>query len=82
MALLGEVEERGVDMENMEANPFDREKLSEEVLKEWQSLLDDAADNLGVPAGLITRVDNKTIEVLISSQTEGNPCTQRDRHGE
>ena len=60
-------------MENTEANPFDREKLSERVLKEWQTLLDDAADILGVPAGLITRVDGKVIEVLLSSQTEGNP---------
>ena len=60
-------------MENKEANPFDREKLSEEILEEWQSLLNDAANNLGVPAGLITRVDDKAIEVLISSQTEGNP---------
>lgn len=60
-------------MENMEANPFDREKLSEEILEEWQSLLNDAANNLGVPAGLITRVDDKAIEVLISSQTKGNP---------
>ncbi len=60
-------------MENKEANPFNREKLSEEVLREWQSLLDDTADNLGVPAGLITRLDGKAIEVLLSSQTEGNP---------
>jgi hypothetical protein len=63
----------GTDMENNEANPFDREKLSEEVLKEWQSLLDDAACILDVPAGLITRVDGETIEVLLTSQTEGNP---------
>lgn len=60
-------------MENMETNPFDSEKLSEKVLKEWQSLLDDAADILDVPAGLITRVDGETIKVLLSSQTEGNP---------
>ena len=62
-----------MDMEDKKGNPFDREKLSEEVLKEWQSLLDDAAGILDVPAGLITRVDRKTIEVLLSSQTEGNP---------
>jgi hypothetical protein len=63
----------GADMGNTEANPFDRESLSEEVLKEWQNLLDDTADILSVPAGLITRVDGETIEVLLASQTEDNP---------
>lgn len=65
--------EMGMDMENLNENPFDREKFSEEVLREWQGLLDDAADILGVPAGLITRVDGNVIEVFLSSQTEGNP---------
>lgn len=43
-------------MENVDANPFDREKLAEDVLNEWQNLLDETAEILGVPAGLITRV--------------------------
>ncbi|MFO7752166.1 MAG: hypothetical protein R6V41_03485, partial [Desulfobacteraceae bacterium] len=28
-------------MKNMDANPYNRKKLTEDVLKEWQSLLDD-----------------------------------------
>jgi hypothetical protein len=62
-------------MENMRPNPFNRKKLSEDVLKEWQSLLDAAAEIFGVPAGLITRVDGMEIEIFLSSKSEGNPYT-------
>jgi len=62
-------------MEDMKVNPYNREKLTEEVLKEWQSLLNAAAELFAVPAGLITRVDGKEIEILISSESEGNPYT-------
>src|SRR5512133_3854402 len=60
-------------MENMGINPYSREKLTEDVLKEWQNLLDETAEILCVPAGLITRVDGNKIEILLSSETEGNP---------
>ena len=60
-------------MVNMNANPFNREKLAENVLEEWQNLLNGTAEILGVPVGLITRVDGKEIEILLSSKTEGNP---------
>ena len=63
-------------MENLNANPFNRKKLTEDVLKEWQNLLDSTAEILSVPAGLITRVDGKEIEILLSSETEGNPYTE------
>lgn len=53
--------------------PFDRALLTEEVLREWQSLMDLGADLLGVRAGLITRLDRSSIEILVSSATEGNP---------
>ena len=62
-------------MENMKANPFNRKKLTEDVLKEWQNLLNGVAEMLGVPAGLITRVDGKEIEILLSSESKGNPYT-------
>jgi hypothetical protein len=55
------------------ANPFNRSNLAEEVLKEWQNLLNETAGILGVPAGLITRVDSKEIEILLSSETKDNP---------
>jgi GAF domain-containing protein len=60
-------------MENMDANSYNREKLTDDVLKEWQKLLNETAEILGVPAGLITRVDGNEIEILLSSETEGNP---------
>ena len=60
-------------MESVGANPFTREKLAEDVLKEWQNMLNETAEILNVPAGLITRVDGNEIEILLSSETEGNP---------
>lgn len=62
-------------MENTMVNPFNREKLAGDVLQEWQSLLNMAAELFGVPAGLITRVDGKGIEIFLSSESEGNPYT-------
>ena len=44
-----------------------------EVLRSWQSVTDIAARTLGVPAGLIMRIDGDHIEVLVASQTAGNP---------
>ncbi len=60
-------------MGDMKVNPFNREKLTGDVLKEWQSLLNVAAELFGVPAGLITRVNDKEIEILLSSESKGNP---------
>jgi hypothetical protein len=60
-------------MENMKANPFNRKMLTEDVLKEWQNLLNEVAEIFRVPAGLITRVDAKEIEILLSSESEDNP---------
>ncbi len=57
----------------MDVNPYNRETLTEDILKEWQNLLDETADILCVPAGLITRIDGNEIEILLSSETEGNP---------
>ena len=62
-------------MKDIQANPFNREKLTADVLQEWQSLLNVAAELLGVPAGLITRIDGKVIEILLSSESKGNPYT-------
>lgn len=55
------------------ANPFTRETLTEAVLQEWQSLLNLAAELFRVRAGLITRVDGHEIEILLSSESAGNP---------
>lgn len=50
-----------------------RLKLSGELLAEWQKIIDLVARIADVPVGLIMRVSGKDIEVLVSSQTEGNP---------
>ena len=60
-------------MEKTEKNPFDRNNLVEDVLLEWQNMLNLAAELLNVPAGLITRIDGSEIEVFLSSKSEGNP---------
>ncbi|MFC1494371.1 GAF domain-containing protein [Thermodesulfobacteriota bacterium] len=60
-------------MKNMDANPFNRKTLTEDVLHEWQNMLNDTAEIFGVPAGLITRVDGKEIEILLSSEADDNP---------
>lgn len=60
-------------MKDMKKKPFNRESLTEDILHEWQHMLNDVADIFGVPAGLITRVDGNEIEILLSSETEGNP---------
>ncbi len=50
-----------------------KETLNQSILTEWQNLLNETADILGVPAGLITRIDGAEIEILLSSETNGNP---------
>lgn len=60
-------------LQNMATNPFNRKNLTADLLGEWQHLLDNSAEILGVPAGLITRVDDREIEILLSSKTPGNP---------
>jgi hypothetical protein len=62
-------------MDDLKPNPFTREKLAEDVLTEWQILIDSTAEIFGVPAGLITRVDAHQIEILLSSETKDNPYT-------
>lgn len=57
------------------SNPFTRETLTQDVLNEWQNIIDTAAGVFGVPAGLITRVDGDQIELFHSSHTEGTPYT-------
>ncbi len=62
-------------MGHRKTNPVSREKLTGDVLKEWQGLIDSAAEMFGVPAGLITRVDGDRIEILLSSKSKDNPYT-------
>lgn len=62
-------------MGNERDNPFNKEKLGTELLQEWQSLLNAVAEVFQVPAALITRLDKGEIEILVSSESKGNPYT-------
>lgn len=60
-------------MQQATENPFDRTNLFGDVIEGWQNMLNLAAELLGVPAGLITRINGNEIEVFLSSNSEGNP---------
>ncbi len=64
---------RGEPVMTTSANPFNRQRLTGDLLREWQSLLNLGAELLGVRAGLITRLDQNRFEILLSSDTAGNP---------
>jgi len=53
--------------------------IPDEFAVKWQRVVDLMAKTVGVPAGLIMRVDPPQIEVFISSATEGNPYKQGER---
>jgi PAS domain S-box-containing protein len=53
--------------------------IPDEVTVKWQRIVDLMAKTVGVPAGLIMKVDPPQIEVFISSATEGNPYKQGER---
>lgn len=57
-------------------NPID---IAPHYLDEWQSIVDVLARVIGVPAGLIMRVNDPDIEVYVSSDTEGNPYKVGDK---
>ena len=48
-------------------------EISQEILKKWQNIVDIIAELIGIPAALIMRLVESDIEVLISSQSDGNP---------
>jgi len=48
-------------------------EVTSETIKKWQKLIDNAAQIIDVPSGLIMRLQEKTIKVFIKSNTKGNP---------
>jgi len=49
------------------------------MLEKWQRTVDLMAKLVGVPAGLLMRIDGPDIEVLVSSSSQGNPYHPGDR---
>lgn len=46
---------------------------TQDILQDWQNILDLIAELINVPAALIMKLDNGMLEVYISSHSEGNP---------
>jgi transcriptional regulator with GAF, ATPase, and Fis domain len=53
--------------------------IPDETLSAWQEIVDIMADIIGVPAGLVMRLGDADIEVLIASQTPKNPYKPGDK---
>jgi len=49
-----------------------------EYMDKWQSLVNDIAELIDVPTGLIMRVIDENIHVFVSSETQGNPYKPGD----
>ena len=47
--------------------------VPDDTVQKWQNIVNSLADIFQVPAGLIMKVSQKQIEVLVSSETKGNP---------
>jgi len=52
---------------------YQKHDVQDGVLEKWQCLVDLMAKLLQVPAGLIMRVGEEHIEVLVSSESENLP---------
>jgi PAS domain S-box-containing protein len=54
-------------------------EIPDEIVAKWQRIVDQMAKVIGVPAGLIMKVDPPQIEVFLSSATEENPYDKGER---
>ncbi len=54
-------------------------QISDEIVSEWQSVVDLMAKIIDVPAGLVMRLVDDDIEVFVSSRTEDNPYKPGDK---
>ena len=61
----------------MEANKHI--EIPSSTLAAWQEIVDIMADIVEVPAGLIMRLNDPNIEVLLASDSEGNPYHPGDK---
>ncbi|WP_445475587.1 PAS domain S-box protein [Methanococcoides methylutens] len=53
--------------------------IPDKIVAKWQRIVDQMARVIGVPAGLIMKVDPSQIEVFLSSVTEDNPYEKGER---
>lgn len=50
-------------------------KISDDIMKKWQSIVDIIAELINIPSALIMRLIDDDIEVFVSSQSQDNPYT-------
>jgi c-di-GMP phosphodiesterase len=53
--------------------------IPEKLIDKWQKIVDLVASIMGVPSGLITRLTEENLEIVVASRTEGNPYKRDDR---
>jgi len=53
--------------------------IYDEVIEKWQSLLDLIIKIIGVPSGLILKLNEDTIEVFLTGNSEGNPYKKGEK---
>ncbi len=53
--------------------------ISKEIIIKWQQIVDLAANIMGVPSGLITRLNEKDLEVFLTNKDEKNIFNMNDK---
>jgi len=66
-------------MADSQSNTYRKHDVPEDYLRKWQETINVLARMFDVPAGLIMRVLPEEVEVLVSSQSEGNPYDPGER---
>lgn len=57
----------------------DKPQISNEILVKWQQIIDLTARIMGVPSGLITRITQSDLEVVLTNQDEVNIFNKDDK---
>ena len=58
---------------------WQKPEIPKDVQNKWQEIVDLTALILKVPSGLITRLTEDNLEIVVASRTEGNPYKNNDR---
>ena len=61
------------EQKEIEISSDEKPEISEKIRGKWQELLDTLAKIVDVPSGLVMKLHEDSIEVLLKSNTDGNP---------
>jgi len=56
----------------------DKPDIPNQLIEKWQKVVDLVASIMGVPSGLITRLTEDNLEIVVASKTAGNPYSRDD----